>query len=84
MGATMSRYDRVVPFRKAKTSNSLGLDRAFKELLSDRKRVLDDVFRLYKNSFDLAMGRDAVSDEFASDPELCKTCVLLVSLVCVI
>jgi len=80
MGATMSRYDRVVPFRKAKTSNSLGLDRAFQELLNDRKRGLDDNFRPCKNSFDLAMSRDAVSDEFASDPELCKTFVFLLLL----
>lgn len=75
MGSNMSGYERVLPFRRAKNSNSMSFDRAFQEVLNDRRRELDEVFKLYKNSFDVAMGRDAVSDDFASDPELCKTCV---------
>jgi hypothetical protein len=74
MGATLSRYDRVIPFRKAKASNTRGFDRAFQQLLSKRKRQFDECFPL-RLSLDTIFGTDALSDDFASDPELCKTLV---------
>lgn len=76
MAATMSRYDRIMPFRKAKISNSLSLDRAFDDLLTERRERLNESFQFHISNFDFAIGKGAVSDEFESDSELCKTCVL--------
>lgn len=73
MAATMSRVDRIMPLGKAKKSNSSSLDRAFGDLLSERKARLNEFFQLHISSISLAFEHEAVSDEFASDPELCKT-----------
>jgi hypothetical protein len=73
MAATMSRIDRIIPLRKAKKSNSSSLDRAFADLLSERKERLNEFFQLHVANTDFTFGPEAISDEFASDPELCKT-----------
>lgn len=76
MGASLSRADKVLPFRKAKDSNSRGLDLALEQILNEREERLYLEFQLQVSNLDFGIGKDAVSDGFASDPELCKTCVL--------
>ena len=70
MAATMSRYDRISPFGRAKKSNSDSLDRSLEGILSDRKDRLDVIFRIHIAHSDIAIKQQ---DEYPSDPDLCRT-----------
>jgi hypothetical protein len=70
MGAGMSIYDRVIPLRKAKKSNSESLSHALDKLIEEHKSQLSN---LYDQRVSSVSTNERYGNDFASDPNLCRT-----------
>jgi len=77
LSANTSTLERVIPLKRAKSSNSATLERAFKMMVDDRTKQIDKLIKSYHVNGDLSIShREFKTNEFASDPELCKTQVI--------
>ena len=77
LSANTSMLERVIPLRRAKSSNSETLERALKMMVDDRTKLIDLIIKNYYLNGDLSIShREYQTREFASDPELCKTQVI--------
>ena len=77
LSANTSTLERVIPLKRSRTSNSETLERALKIMVEDRTKQVDKLIKSYYLNGDLSISRrEYKTNEFASDPELCKTQVI--------